>query len=152
MRAYKVYAIKQGTVIDHIPDGKGLPLIELLQLHAGNHIVTMGSHFQSKRMGKKDVVKIEHKELTPEEVNQVCLLAPTASINIIRNFKIIKKFTIETPEIFEGIIACPNPRCITNHETCVTKFYPKKDKKNLKVRCHYCEKIYPHQEILPYHA
>ncbi|HAZ28878.1 MAG TPA: aspartate carbamoyltransferase regulatory subunit [Candidatus Magasanikbacteria bacterium] len=147
MRAYKVFAIKDGTVIDHIPSGKAFALIELLGLHKSDSIVTMGTHFRSKKIGKKDIVKIEHKELSPEEVNQVSLIAPSASINIIRNFKVAKKFIITIPPVFKDIITCPNPKCITNSESAPSKFYSKMKNGHLALRCHYCEKIYMQEEL-----
>ncbi|KKW42904.1 MAG: Aspartate carbamoyltransferase regulatory chain [Candidatus Magasanikbacteria bacterium GW2011_GWA2_56_11] len=147
MRAYKVFAIKDGTVIDHIPNGKGLRLIAALKLNDMNTVLTMGTHFTSKRLGRKDIVKIEHKELSPSEVNQVCLFAPTATINIIREHKVVKKFTVAVPPVFTELVICPNSRCITNHERTPSTFYPLADGERLRLRCHYCEKIFSHEEV-----
>lgn len=148
MRAFKVFAIKDGTVIDHIPAGRAIRLIRLLKLIESGNIVTMGANFQSsKTSAGKDLIKIENKELTPEEVNQVALFAPNATINIIRDTKIAKKFTVELPGVFEQIGKCPNPKCITNMDPQEPKFYPEFDKKDMKVRCHYCEKLFSPNEI-----
>ncbi|MDP2684614.1 MAG: aspartate carbamoyltransferase regulatory subunit [bacterium] len=146
MRIYKVYAIKNGTVIDHIPEGKGLDIIDLLNLRQWKKIVTLGIGFTSKRLGKKDLIKIEDKELTPEEVNKIAIIAPTATINIIRNFKRAKKFRVKIPDMIEGIVKCANPACITNHDNVSTKFYQEKGKKP-KLRCHYCERYFEHEEL-----
>ncbi len=147
MRAYKVYSIENGTVIDHIPAENGLALISLLGLHRRGSVVTMGTNFASKKLGKKDIVKIENRELTPDEFNQVSLIAPMATINIIRASKNIKKYTIAMPAFFERIIKCPNHKCITNSEACATKFYSQMKGKSLSLRCHYCEKVFPQDEI-----
>lgn len=147
MRAYKVFAIENGTVIDHIPAENGPTLINLLGLHKSGSIVTMGTNFTSKKMGKKDVVKIENRELTPDEFNQVALIAPEATINIIRNSKNVKKYTITLPTSFEKIIKCPNHKCITNAESCTTKFYSQMKGKLLNLRCHYCEKVFFADEV-----
>ncbi|MDO8509565.1 MAG: aspartate carbamoyltransferase regulatory subunit [bacterium] len=147
MTALKVDAIKNGTVIDHIPAGKAIKLITLLGLDDGEKTITIGRYFKSKKTERKDIVKIEDKELTPHEVNQVYLVAPEATINIIRNSTITKKFTVELPTLFENIVICPNAKCISNHEICTTKFYPKKNGKESRLYCHYCEKIFSSEEI-----
>lgn len=147
MSALKVDAIKNGTVIDHITAGKAIKLITLLGLDNGEKTITIGRYFKSKKTDRKDIVKIEDKELTPHEVNQVYLIAPKATINIIQNNIITKKFTVQIPELFENIVVCPNLKCISNHESCATKFYPKIDGKESKLYCHYCEKIFTTEEI-----
>lgn len=146
LRAFKLYAIKNGTVIDHIPEGKGLDLIDLLNLRQSKKIVTLGVGFRSKKMGKKDVVKIEDKELDPDEVNKVAIIAPQATLNIIRDFERVHKENFKIPERIEGIIKCPNPACITNHEPVKTRFYKEKNR-TLHVRCGYCERYFNQDEI-----
>lgn len=146
MRPYKVYAIKDGTVIDHIPEGKGLTIIDLLNLRKWRKTVTLGIGFTSKRLGKKDLVKIENKELTPDEVNKIAIIAPTATLNIIRNFKIAKKSKLRLPDVVDCIIKCTNPACITNHDNVRTKFYREPGKK-LVLRCHYCERYFNEENI-----
>ncbi len=145
-RTFKVYALKNGTVIDHIPLGKGLEIIELLNLRRWNKIVTLGSGLTSKKYGKKDIVKIENKELQPDEVNKVAIIAPTATLNIIRNFERISKERLTVPDTIEGIITCPNPACITNHEPVKTRFY-REPQKDLRVCCAYCERYFNADEI-----
>lgn len=146
MRAYKVFAIENGTVVDHIRSGMAVKLIQLLNLMSGNSIVSMGTRFPSKKMGKKDILKIENRELTPEEINQICLIAPEASINIIRNSEVHKKFTVEMPKTLAKVAKCPNPKCITNNEATATKFnlLPGKEK---FFACHYCEKQFTPSEL-----
>ncbi|MBU0670762.1 MAG: aspartate carbamoyltransferase regulatory subunit [Patescibacteria group bacterium] len=150
LRPYKVYAIKDGTVIDHIPQGRGLQLLKLLKLVESGKFVTLGSNFKSKKRGYKDIIKIEGKEITPEEVNQVALLAPDATINIIRDHEIAKKFTVELPEEFADMALCPNPKCITNMDPQNAKFVPESEKKDMRLKCVYCEKLFKPEELNEY--
>lgn len=146
MRAYKVYAIKNGTVIDHIPEGKGMEIIDLLNLRKWKKIVTLGIGFNSKRYNKKDIIKIENKELTPEEANKIAIIAPTATLNIIRDFKLVKKTKLKIPDVIKGIIKCANPACITNNEPVKTKFSHEPGKK-LRIHCDYCERYFDEEDI-----
>ncbi len=146
MRAFKVYAIKNGTVIDHIPDGKGVEIIDLLNLRSWKKIVTLGMSFSSKKLGTKDIVKIEDRELSQNEANKIAIIAPTASINIIRNFKLIRKAQVQIPEVIEGMVKCSNPACITNHDHVRTKFYLE-TARPLLVRCHYCERYFGESDL-----
>lgn len=147
MRAYKVYAIKDGTVIDHVPSGKGLEVINLLGIANDQDTVTLGMHFNSKRSKKKDVVKIEKRELTAEEVNKLAIVAPTATINIIRDYKVAKKVPIKIPDEINGIVKCGNPNCVTNHEPVVTKFQLASEKP-IKLYCFFCERTFDLDEII----
>lgn len=150
LRAYKVFAIKEGTVIDHIRAGKALKIIEILKLDSNNKIVTLGLNFPSKALRKKDIIKVEKKELTPEEANRVAILAPQATINIIKDFKVIKKFKVHIPPLVEKLLVCPNPKCISNHENMDTCFSVINQKQLVKVKCKYCEKIFDQTEIKSY--
>jgi aspartate carbamoyltransferase regulatory subunit len=147
MRAYKVYAIKDGTVIDHIPSGKGLEVINLLGIANDQDTVTLGMHFNSKRNKKKDVVKVEKRELTPEEVNRLAIVAPTATINIIRDFKVAKKIPIRIPNEINGIIKCGNPNCVTNHDPIVVTKFQLASEKPIKLYCFFCERTFDLDEI-----
>lgn len=148
MRKFKVYAIKEGTVIDHIPNGKGNEIIYRLGLLHHDKIVTLGVNFESRKIGRKDIVKIEEKELTPTEINQVALLAPRATINIIRNFKRVKKIRIKVPRTIKKIITCANPNCITNNEPVETEFIRENKDLPTKYRCSYCERVFLADELL----
>lgn len=146
-KTFKVDAIKNGTVIDHITEENGLPIIGLLDLETWKHPVTLGISYPSRRMGKKDLIKVENKELTPGEVNKIALIAPKATINIIRNFKIVKKVKVAVADVLEGLINCPNPACISNHEPLVTKFFLEKSGREKKFCCAYCERCFIREEI-----
>jgi len=144
-----VSAIKDGTVIDHIAAGQALAIIRILGLSDYQKVVTVGLCLPSHAMGKKDLLKIEGRELNAAEANEVALFAPQATVNIIRNYKITKKFAVKLPELVESFIVCPNRACITNHESITTVFYIIPGK-SARVRCQYCEKIFALEEIKEY--
>lgn len=146
LRIYKVYALKDGTVIDHIPRWQGKTILEILGLNEQKHFVTLGIGLQSKQFGWKDVVKIEHKELSEEEVHRIALVAPNATYNIIRDHRVAKKIRVRVPEEITGIVLCPNPKCITNAESVVTRFRRLREKP-LTVRCVYCERSFDGPEL-----
>lgn len=138
-----VAAIKNGTVIDHIPAGQALKIIRVLNLAAHQKLVTVGLNLPSRFMGLKDLIKVAERELTPDEANQVAILAPLATINIIKNYQVAKKFRVKIPEKIERLLACPNPKCVTNHEPTGSSFLISAPaKKDIKLQCRYCEKVF----------
>ncbi len=145
-----VSAIKDGTVIDHITAGRALKIIRVLRLPDHKKVVTVGLNLPSRAMGHKDLIKVEGRELTPEEANEVALLAPEASINIIKNYKVTKKFKVQIPQTIERVVVCPNPKCITNFERMTTLFSVKRYGTVIKLSCKYCEKIFEQEEIKDY--
>jgi aspartate carbamoyltransferase regulatory subunit len=138
MKTYKVYAIKDGTVIDHIPVTRALKVIDILGLE-NEGILTIGIGFSSKKMGKKDIIKIENKYLKKKETDKISLIAPGATINIIKDAKLIEKRKIERPDEYINIVKCLNPNCITQHTNIETRFKIAKVSP-LTLRCHYCER------------
>lgn len=147
-----VAAIKQGTVIDHIPAGSALPMIRLLHLAVQKKQVTVGLNLPSRAMGHKDLIKVEERELTQDEVSQVAILAPDATINIIKNYAVVKKFSMKLPDRIDRVMLCPNPTCITNHERMATSFLVHTYKKEIRLRCKYCEKIFKQDDIAHLHS
>lgn len=145
-KTYKVDSIKNGTVIDHIPEKKGMQIIEILGLPQWKNPVVLGISFISKRSKKKDIIKVENKELTEEEINKIALIAPKATISIIRNYQIVKKIKVKIPAILEAIIKCKNPDCVTNHEPVKTRFIRETNRKT-NYRCAYCERYFAETEI-----
>ncbi len=145
MKKLKVDPIKDGTVIDHIPAQKVLRVLSIIK-PSGEDIVTVGMNFASKKYGRKDIVKIENRELTPEEVNNISLIAPTAQVIIIRNFKVVQKNKVQIPEKIKNLSRCANPRCITNNEDMATRFTTVA-KRPVKVRCDYCERVFLIDEL-----
>ena len=148
MKQLKVDAIKDGTVIDHIPGGKAIQVLKILNGN-GKDPVSIGINLPSSKYDRKDIVKIENHELSAGEVNRIAIIAPTASITIIRNYEITEKRKVEIPEALDNIAYCPNPNCITNKEGISTHFDLNKDfgAGNSEFMCRYCEKIYNTEDL-----
>ena len=142
----KVDAIKNGSVLDHLPPGKALEIIRLLKINSAAPIL-MGTNLISKKYGKKDILKIENYELSQEELNTISLLAPQADLTIIRDFKVAKKAQVSLPDTLAAVFNCPNLNCVTNHEKIPTKFKTG-NKKGIKLKCLYCERRYTSEEVL----
>lgn len=137
-----VSAIENGTVIDHIPADKVFQVIKILGLEQVNTPVYFGTNLESKKYGRKGIIKISDKFFDPETVNKIALVAPTATLIEIKDFEVVKKQTVSIPDRIEHIVKCFNPNCVTNKEHDVpTKFIVLKDAQgNIKLHCHYCEK------------
>jgi len=116
-----ISAIKDGTVIDHIPSNVTLKVVDILDLKGIRGIISIATNLTSKTMGKKGLVKISGKDLTKEEVDKIALIAPNASVNIINNYDVKKKIKVTIPLVINKIIKCSNPNCITNNEKIITR-------------------------------
>ncbi|RLF40101.1 MAG: aspartate carbamoyltransferase regulatory subunit [Thermoplasmata archaeon] len=137
----KIPRIKDGTVIDHITAGQALKVLRILGIPEGTKsIVSVAMYVKSKKMGKKDIVKVENRELDPEEVNKIALIAPKATINIIRDYKVAKKFRVHIPDEIVGIVRCPNPNCISNSEEPIESRFVVVRRDPLVIKCYYCER------------
>jgi aspartate carbamoyltransferase regulatory subunit len=146
-KTLSVSAIQHGTVIDHITTNQTMRIMHMLRLLDKQRRVTIGFNLPSKRMKLKDLIKIEDHELTPEEANKITVFAPDATINIIKNFDVVKKLDTTLPASISGIFICPNPACITHAEPAESFFYIKENGKLLKLSCKYCEKSYERNQV-----
>ena len=134
-----VAALKNGTVIDHIPSDKVFDVVNLLNLTKIDNPITIGSNLSSRKMGTKGIIKIADRYFTEEECSKLSAIAPNIVLNIIRDFEVVEKKMISMPDQFRGIVRCSNPKCITNHEPMQTVF-DVIDKENGTLRCRYCNK------------
>lgn len=134
-----VAAIENGTVIDHIPTDKTFQVVNLLELQNLKTPVTIGMNFLSKKIGQKGIIKVADKFFTDEEISRLSIVAPNIVLNIIRDFDVVEKKDVRTPDELRGIVKCNNPKCITNNEPMETLFHVV-DKENGTLKCHYCEK------------
>lgn len=141
MKELKVQPIKDGTVIDHISPGNALKVLKILGLieKQPDSIISIAINVTGKR-GKKDIVKIENRELDPEEVDKIALIAPNATINIIRNYEVIEKRKVNVPDEIVGIVKCANPNCISNTMEPIEPKFIVKSRNPLKIKCYYCER------------
>ena len=142
-----VSAIKNGTVIDHIHVGQALRIVHLLSLQNTLDKITIGLHLPSKRLGVKDLIKIENRILTENEANEIVVFSPLATINVIENFTVTKKFNTYLPSIMKKVFICPNVNCITQTESMDSHFSIKSQGKQIKLTCHFCDKEFDRDKI-----
>ncbi len=135
----QVAAIENGTVIDHIPSEKTYEVARLLHLTDIDVPTLIGYNLPSKRLGKKGIIKITNKYFTDEEISRLSVIAPNVVLNIIKDYEVVEKKMVVTPNELHGIIKCNNPKCITNNEPMNT-FFTVIDKEKGIVKCHYCDK------------
>lgn len=135
----QVAAIKNGTVIDHIPAEKTYQVVSLLQLQKLDTPVTIGYNYPSKKIGRKGIIKVSDKFFTDEEISRLSVVAPNVVLNVIKDYEVVEKKMVETPDELRGIVRCNNPKCITNNEPMNTVFNVV-DKVHGILKCHYCDK------------
>lgn len=135
-----VSAIQNGTVIDHVPAKNLFKVIQILGLDKIETQITFGTNLESKKLGKKAIIKISGVYFEDEDINRIALVAPDAKLNIIRDYEVVEKKVVVVPDSITGIAKCMNPKCITNFEHVTTKFRVV-SKKNVVLKCHYCEKM-----------
>ena len=143
----KVSAIENGTVIDHIPSNSVFQVIKILNLESYKNQLYFGFNLESKKYGKKGLIKIRNRYIKSEEANKIALVAPTATLIEIKDFQVIKKTSVTIPDKINKFIKCINPNCITNVQNIPTKFSII-DKENLKLHCHYCEKVLTKENMI----
>ena len=134
----QVTAIENGTVIDHIPAEKTYQVVTLLGIDKLDTPVTIGNYLESKRLGRKGIIKVADRFFTDAEISRLSVVAPKAVLNIIRDYVVVEKKTVETPDELRGIIRCTNPKCITNNEPMQTVFNAV-DKAHGILKCRYCD-------------
>jgi len=145
----RVSKIRNGTVIDHITSGHALDVVKILGITGRTGgIVTVAMNVSSKKLGVKDIVKVEGRELNSKEVDKIALLAPHASINIIRDYVVVEKQVVKLPEVLKGIVKCANPACISNSEEPVQPTFYVEREEPLRLKCHYCGYIMEKQDVL----
>ena len=135
----QVAALENGTVIDHIPSDKLFTVVSLLNLKDMDSNITIGYNLESKKLGKKGIIKIADKFFSDEEINRISVVASNIKLNVIRNYAVVEKKEAIMPDELKGIVKCNNPKCITNNEPMQTWFHVTDKEKGL-LKCHYCEK------------
>ena len=144
----KVSAIRNGTVIDHIPADNTFQVLKMLNLDESNRQIYFGTNLDSKKFGKKGIIKISGKFFEEEEISKIALVAPSATLIEIKDYDVSKKESVRLPETVEKIVKCFNPKCVTNIQQIPTKFTVTQDHKgNMKLACHYCEKTMGEKHI-----
>ncbi|MBA7554320.1 Aspartate carbamoyltransferase regulatory chain [subsurface metagenome] len=142
-----VSAIKNGTVIDHIPAQSLFKVIQILNLEHIRDQITFGANFESEKLGKKALIKLSNQFFRDIDINKIALVAPQAKLNIIKNYEVVEKKVVEVPNEITGIAKCMNPQCITNNEEIVTRFTVI-SKENVALKCRYCERITDQEHLV----
>lgn len=141
----RVTAIRNGTVIDHVPGGTALLVLRMLRLDGrGASPVSLVMNVPSGKMGGKDIVKVEDRELTQSELDRLALIAPSASVAIIRSYSVAEKRTVSLGDEVVNVVRCAFTNCVTYagneplpHRMGVLEQDP------LRLRCHYCRRDQP---------
>ena len=136
-----VSALENGTVLDHIPAKNVYKALDILNLKGIESQITIGINLASKVHGEKGIIKIADKFFEDEELNKLALIAPNATVNVIKDFKVVEKKKLEMPKEVVGIAKCKNPKCVTNHQPIKTRFATVERDNEIKLLCHFCEKI-----------
>ncbi|MBQ2321547.1 MAG: aspartate carbamoyltransferase regulatory subunit [Bacteroidales bacterium] len=136
----KVSAIKEGTVIDHIPAQNLFKVISILGLEKIPNAITFGTNLESKKLGRKSIIKVADRFFEDDDINKIALVAPEAKLNIIKDYKVVEKRIVSLPDEITGYVRCFNPKCITNHED-ITPRFSVVGRAPLELKCHYCEKV-----------
>ncbi len=144
-----VRKIKDGTVIDHIASGYALEVLKILGINGKEgEVVSAAINVQSKRHQNKDIVKIQNRELKPGEVDKIALIAPNATINIIRDYGVVSKKPVQLPPTIRGILKCDNPSCVSNSREPVESQFGVERREPVRLRCYFCGHIMEREDIL----
>ena len=146
-QALQVAALRNGTVIDHIPSEKLFTIVRLLGLEHMKNNITIGFNLESKKLGRKGIIKIADKFFCDEEINRISVVAPHVKLNIIRDYEVVEKKTVTLPDELIGLVKCNNPKCITNNEPMLSRFHVI-DKEKGTIKCHYCERKINKEDII----
>ncbi|QCI20505.1 aspartate carbamoyltransferase regulatory subunit [Buchnera aphidicola (Brachycaudus cardui)] len=145
----QVEAIRSGSVIDHIPANIGFKLLSLFRFTETEKRITIGLNLPSQKLGKKDIIKIENTFLSDDQINQLAIYAPYATVNYINNYNLVGKTFPNLPKKIDRILICPNSNCISHDNFITSSFIFQKDKfHNITLKCKYCEKEFSKNIVL----
>jgi len=137
-----VRRIKEGTVIDHIDEGKGLQVLSALRIDGKDgSLITIALNVPSGKFKKKDIIKVENRFLKDDDTNKLAVIVPNATINIIKNYKLVEKRRVALPNEIDRIFRCSNPECITNSTEYIESVMDVIDKEGRVLRCRYCGRM-----------
>ena len=137
-----VRRIKEGTVIDHIDEGKGLQVLNALRIDGRDgSLITIALNVPSGKFKKKDIIKVENKFLKDDDTNKLAVIAPKATINMIKEYKLVEKRRVSLPNEIDRIFRCSNPDCITNSAEYIESVMDVIDKEGRVLKCRYCSRV-----------
>ena len=137
-----VRRIKDGTVIDHINEGKGLKVLEALDIDGScGSVITIALNMPSGKLKKKDMIKVEGRFLEDDDTNKLAVIAPSSTVNIIKDYKLVEKRHLSLPNEIDRIFQCSNPDCITNSTEHIESVMDVIDKEAMILKCKYCGRV-----------
>ncbi|MEM4348424.1 MAG: aspartate carbamoyltransferase regulatory subunit [Candidatus Anstonellaceae archaeon] len=139
-----VKKIEEGTVMDHIAAGMGMKVLQIIsEKYPIQKAAALIINVPSRKLGRKDIVKLEGVFVDEKTANRISLIAPSATMNIIKGGKVVDKHKVVLPQVLSGLLSCPNPKCITSHEPAKTTF----SVEGTKLRCRHCERLFSPEEF-----
>ncbi|NHI93607.1 MAG: aspartate carbamoyltransferase regulatory subunit [Candidatus Lokiarchaeota archaeon] len=150
-KSLRVQKINNGTVIDHINSGMALKVLKILGIKGeeGDIVSILMNVPSGHNHGhKKDIVKVENREIKIGDIDKIALISPKATINFIQNFEVIKKEKVKIPKEFKGIIKCRNPNCISNSREPIKSYFKLEKEEPLLIKCDYCSVLMDKNDIL----
>ena len=137
-----VRRIKDGTVIDHINEGKGLKVLEALEIDGSRgNVITIALNMPSGKLKKKDMVKVEGRFLEDDDTSKLAVIAPSSTVNIIKDYKLVEKRHLSLPNEIDRIFRCSNPDCVTNSTEHIESVMDVIDKEAMILKCRYCGRV-----------
>lgn len=137
-----VRRIREGTVIDHIDEGRGLDVLNALKIDGRDGgLITVALNVPSGKYSKKDIIKVENRFLIDEDTSKLAVIAPKSTVNIIKDYKLVEKRRVSLPKEIDKIFRCSNPDCITNSSERIESIMDVVDGDNLVLKCRYCGRI-----------
>ncbi len=137
-----VKRIRDGSVIDHIPAGRSLLVLKILGIKGDEgYRVALVMNVESRKIGRKDILKIEGRYISDSEASMITLIAPEATLNIVKNYRVVHKVRLKPPSMVRGIVKCPNSMCVSNNDPEAQPVFTleKTDSREPSFRCIYCE-------------
>ncbi len=143
--------IELGIVIDHIPAGEGVKILEIISRYQEMKEVpiTLGINYDSKKMGRKDLIKLQLEYLPPEIIQHISIVVPGVTIKAIKNYQVYSKVVVQAPREIKNLLLCKNPNCITNLERESDTLFYAVDAESRTVKCAFCERIFELSELEP---
>ncbi len=143
--------IKLGIVIDHIPAGDGVKILEIISRYEElkDVPITLGLNYDSKKLGRKDLIKLQLEFLAPEIIQHISIVVPGVTIKAIKEYKVYSKVVVQAPKEIRNLLKCKNPNCITNLQPGIETVFVAVDENSDQVKCNYCERIFDRSELRP---
>ncbi len=143
--------IKLGIVIDHIPAGDGVKILEIISRYEElkDVPITLGLNYDSKKLGRKDLIKLQLEFLAPEIIQHISIVVPGVTIKAIKDYKVYSKVVVQAPKEIRNLLKCKNPNCITNLQPGIETVFVAVDENSDQVKCNYCERIFDRSELQP---